>query len=890
MLVWGSKWLSRGKELRGPLAGDGAVVVLNFAEPAPAHWRILRRLMDSGRALHVAMTYDPAADLAEVYHARAPLRGRLLDMGFVETAVPRPPGRPPGLAQVERVLFGTGPAEGRVVPSPDGLIVRGGPRGDGAARVVAREVRSLLDRGVDPDDLLILFPTWTEEAALTLETLRAWDIPARTDARLPLRNDPGVSALRLAASIPLEEWETDRIVRLLRHGQVRPDWPGEDRLSLASAASTIKSARVFRGREQALRGLERLRLGFKANDEEYRRIDRARAVIERLFDVLGPLDDPRRWKEHVVELRRAVADLGVEMNGGTPIETWLEGLDDHSDSLDRLGRANERWTWAAFVAEAESILGELDAPSPEAVPGSVRLATVDEADGAGADWVILADLSEGTFPGRAAVQGLLSLRPGEKPGEAARAAYAGEMLRFLEVLGSARKGVILAYPTTDPKGQELLRAGFLDDLLLLLDDRVERSCHTALPRLHAALVDAPELAGSAADVRVRAAALAAERGESELLSRLASDPVHRRILDGTAGALHAAGRRQRGTDFGEYDGLIRDGAALLELDRFFGPSHAFSASQLETYLSCPFQFYARHVLKLRPVEEHDELAEDLTQRGSDLHDILEKMEARYLNSREEPDWLAAGASEIERISNIEPANATDLDLGLWEIQKTRLIDSIRLYIHQRQKYGDEDGRQFAPRMLELDFGSEGAEYPMLEIRDGAKSVRLLGRIDRIDVSETDAGLRFRVIDYKSGHTPSTGEVRSGAMLQLPLYAMAVERIVFQDRETILADLGYWGLKDDGYTPISFGDWEEDKSALIAHVLSLVDQLRRGVFVVHSRRDGCESFCDYRGVCRIGQVRRAGKRFSWILPTLSVPPRRRTNAAGASAAAAERGGA
>ncbi|WP_246196623.1 PD-(D/E)XK nuclease family protein [Aquisphaera giovannonii] len=417
-----------------------------------------------------------------------------------------------------------------------------------------------------------------------------------------------------------------------------------------------------------------------------------------------------------------------------------------------------------------------------------------------------------------------------------------------------------------------------------MDDRAKGLCHEARPRLHAALLDAPDLSGSAGDARVRASALAAERGDTSAIERLAATRAHRAILEGTAAALHASARRQRGTDYGEYEGLIRDGAAVLELDRHFGASRPFSASQLETYLSCPFQFFAKHVLKLTPVEERDELDEDYTQRGSDLHDILEKMEARFLHLEGEPDWLAAAEAEVERLSNVEPANATDLDMGLWEIQRTRLIETIHLYIHQRQKYQEEAGHRFAPRMLELDFGSEGAQYPMLEIRDGARSLRLMGRIDRIDVAGEDQGARFRVIDYKSGHAPSPNEVKTGEMLQLPLYAMAVERIVFRGEAATLADLGYWSLKSDGYRPISFEDWENDKLELIRHVLSLVDQLRGGNFVVHSRREGCESFCDYRGVCRVRQVRQAGKRYAWILPKLSAQARRARKAAKAVSAA------
>ena len=51
--------------------------------------------------------------------------------------------------------------------------------------------------------------------------------------------------------------------------------------------------------------------------------------------------------------------------------------------------------------------------------------------------------------------------------------------------------------------------------------------------------------------------------------------------------------------------------------------HIFSASQLESYAFCPFQFLARHLLRLESVESPAEFDEDPAARGSFLHDALE---------------------------------------------------------------------------------------------------------------------------------------------------------------------------------------------------------------------------------------------------------------------------
>ena len=95
------------------------------------------------------------------------------------------------------------------------------------------------------------------------------------------------------------------------------------------------------------------------------------------------------------------------------------------------------------------------------------------------------------------------------------------------------------------------------------------------------------------------------------------------------------------------------------------------------------------------------------------------------------------------------------------------------------------------------------------------------------------------------------------MLQLPLYAMAVERIIFRgDELSALHDVGYWGLRDDGFKPIAFerlGGRPGD--ARCTRTGELVDQLRRGVFVVQSQDDGMRGLLRVPGVCRVRQVRR-----------------------------------
>jgi ATP-dependent helicase/nuclease subunit B len=854
------------------LASLDQVTFLDWEAPSRAQWRILEYAMRTAQSVRVTLAYESGPSSGPVYEANAKVRDRLRELDFDEVPVPQPDiWRPAGLRAVERALFRQdSPGQSAAVSVTQGLVIRGAPQGEGAGRLLAREIRGLLDGGADPEEILVLFPEWSEQADIALEIAHDWGLPIHAEPTRPLAADPAVAALLLAIGLPVEDWVTDHLIRLLRNGQVRPDWPGADPYSLAASASVIKTSSVFRGREPLLRWLDRTIANEKGRTVKGDRARVAREVVTKLFALLAPLDQPRPFAEQVDQLFRIAGSLRLGTPDGAGLDPLRDALEDQADILDRLGRGELPWRWSAFVREVESIVLDLKVPVPPPRPGSVRMATVGQAEGARAAFIILADLAELTFPAGDAVEAFLSLRPGVLPDEASRRTFSREMLRFLRILGSAESAAVLIYPTTNAKGQELLRAGFLDELMELLTPEAVAACHTAFGRVDPALVDSPELAGSSGDRRVRATALARTRGDLSALSAIAGRPAHRRILEGTAAALQVLASRLRGSPFGEYDGLLKDGNLVLNIAESFDSSYRFSASQLETYIACPFQFFCRYVLKLEPTERRDEIDEDYTERGSRIHNILQQLEEmkQHIRDDETPEDLARIAIGAEL--NIVVDDASEVDLGLAEIERRRLIQTMERYVVQLREYDNDPNARAIPHRFEVGFGADDSIHRHLEIGRGPRMVKLQGKIDRIDLVETPEGRGFRVIDYKSGAGPSATEVRKSRMLQLPLYAMAVEQIILADQAVTLRDVGYWALKKDGYKPIAFSEWRAVQEALESYVAELVDRLRRGIFVVDSQVDGCEGFCDYRAICRIRQARLAAKHHDRaVAPELAV---------------------
>ena len=841
--------------------------------------------------------------------------------GFVEVRVEPPDDRPEGLGALGRTLFRP---DAEAIEAAEGLAIRGASTGEGMARLAASWIRGHLASGSPAEELLILVRSWNREVEADAASLRAWGLPIETGHEATVASDAAVQALALAMAIPVEDWDTDRLGRLLRNGRLRPTWP-EARShpqALAAAAAAVREARVYRGRDAIVTALDRMAFEPETDPDsagkpDYRRRQRqrlswlagiGRPIIGRLAAMIDAVDRPGPWLRQVDRLTQLALELGIDPEREEAVGRLFGALDDHGMVLDGVGRGEEPRSWSAFVEEVLAIIRDLP-PADSKVPGSIRIATVDEAAGAPAQHILLTHLAEGTFPDRSTVGP--SAEPDDldlhEPDEVARDAdrpltaaaqlrlefdeattaparptpFGREMARFLRVVGAAEESLTLAFPTADEKGVKKLEAGFVAEIRSLLSVEAARAVVSVDEKLDPALLETTPQ--SPAEHRIRAFARAGV-GDPSLLRVLAEDPRQRPLLRASAAAILVNERRSRPpswrrvrSSLGRFEGMLADPRIAGRLTEDFGPSYTFSASQLESMAFCPFQFFGRYVLRLDPIEDRGELEEDRAAGGSRMHSALE---ALHLNLRDEPPIAGvtldeAVADGIERAVRDEIAREADpgspVARGLRAIEAERMVRAGLAYAEQYRNYADSHGRGLTPDRFEYAFGTEAVGAgPPLVLGEGPAQVRLQGMIDRIDVAAHPSGLLFRVIDYKTGSTPGKPKLEKGLALQLPLYAMAIERALPEALRPRALDAGYWALRDDGYKPLVAmaelrdGElrpgrgWRPGPERISAFVLELVDRLRRGMLPVHPTEPECERTCDYRAVCRIHQVRHAGK--------------------------------
>lgn len=282
--------------------------------------------------------------------------------------------------------------------------------------------------------------------------------------------------------------------------------------------------------------------------------------------------------------------------------------------------------------------------------------------------------------------------------------------------------------------------------------------------------------------------------------------------------------------------------------------HLFTPSEFEDFLLCPFRFYVESYLGLEPVlPQEPELTP--AEIGSLIHKILQyfferKADRGSLQNIIDELWL----SHCKKHPYLIPA--------LLSFQKEQIEKTLHRFL-EKELSGEPSRGRLKPAWFEWSFGKKGA----LELPDGNGGIiRIKGRIDRIDVDEKSK--RFLIIDYKTGSQKITGnQIRRGEALQLPLYLLAVRKLLLPDYEPIgglyyhLSDLAMdAGMIRSSLMPEGFKihpssssfftetEWTEVFQKTTERLQSIVSEIRQEKF--GSSEEPCEPWCPWKDVCKI----------------------------------------
>lgn len=270
---------------------------------------------------------------------------------------------------------------------------------------------------------------------------------------------------------------------------------------------------------------------------------------------------------------------------------------------------------------------------------------------------------------------------------------------------------------------------------------------------------------------------------------------------------------------------------------------SYAVTRLETYLQCPFRYFAAHVLRLEE-EQGEEVGLSPQERGMVLHEVFESFFERWTRASRaaiSPATLADARALMAEVADEVLGRVAPEDR---EIERARLLGSPTSigFAEQVFRAEVERGGTVLERLLEHRLDGE---Y-VLEGSNGPRPIVLRGVADRIDVLDNG---ELRIYDYKSSRAPHTK-----TRLQLPVYAWCAEQQLDgrRGRAWRVSDAAYLAAKAaDGVTRAFEGLDKRDAVITegLARLVASVEGIEGHSFPVDPVEQHACTFCPYPAVCR-----------------------------------------
>ena len=706
------------------------------------------------------------------------------------------------------------------------------------AQTRAVEVRSalrwvkarVLRDGMRLSDVAILARDLEPYRPFLEETAAEFGIPLRIVGGQPLNENPAVASFLALLSLPAEDWPRRALIEAWRSPYF--DWTeqGIDSSSVTMLDEISRVGRVSQGLSQWREAFEMWEKRWVVADDEdgdsllpQGEGAGVRESFESFVELLTP---PSR-----AEMREYVAFVESLIGDDPALLTAFS--ERESDGLNIVGRARENTATSerdvaalrAFkdvlcgLVLAESVLdndtleyvdfykdlrGAVESAAfTAAAESGVFAASALDGRGLSFEAVVLMGLSEGEFPKQEREDILLResdrarLRERGLPLESKL--HGDEATFFYQAITRGRRRLLLTRPYLAEDGQVWEPSPFWAEITRISGIKPEVRVRDDI-----GLTDSAEAASKV-----------------EWVESARDFDIH--IKNG----IEVLKARMNPKAEGIYEG------ELFDLSERFDAAHGWSASRLESYGTCPFEFFVAYAMELEPRTEAEE-GFDVRMLGSMLHKILEEA---YGGG---PSTSRRVTETAQKVFASAPEEYGFRPTALWTQQQAELMRVLEKTIQELDKIS----QGYAPRKMEARFGMG---EPSLVLKTSAGQVRLHGYIDRLDVAPDGT---LRVIDYKAGSTPiSASHLKEGRRLQLPIYALAA-------REALgLGEVSsgfYWHIQKAEASSLKLEKFEGGVDAAfeaaIKHIGAHVTGIRAGHFEPKAPEEGCPSYCPAVNFC------------------------------------------
>ncbi len=520
------------------------------------------------------------------------------------------------------------------------------------------------------------------------------------------------------------------------------------------------------------------------DEEKLLLIDQAReAIISPIVELEESLSDAKTIKEYTVSLVQFLTRLNIEerlleksrdaqkllgSNAAEDLEKLWQLICDAFDSLcDILGDLNT--TPSTYLNLLKIAFSETDIGRIPAFAEQVAAANADTARLSGKKHIYIMGANAGEFPASAAddsyftdsdKKALSSIGLSLEADTGIRSAR--ELYLFTRAVSYASHSLTITYHESDTSFKATAPSDAIIRIKELSEGKISPIKIAFLPLSERAY--APEYA----------------------LEHLMEAGAER---DAFKSAIADAGLKDR-LDISEKNiqnsklKLSKDSLSLL-----YGKKVRMTQSKLEKYVKCPMSYFCSYNLSIKGEERIEFDARNI---GNFLHAVLENFFGELKNR----GMGIAETSDQEREELIRRVADGYVSECFFGIPKTsaRIKNTVDKLCRSARPIIDSLCDEFSdckyePTFfeLEIDNGKNAALKPSVFNTDSGKEVYLSGKIDRVDVYNSDAKTYVRVIDYKSGSKLfSPDDIEKGLNLQMFLY---LKSVVESNDETFRKSLG-----------------------------------------------------------------------------------------------------
>lgn len=574
-------------------------------------------------------------------------------------------------------------------------------------------------------------------------------------------------------------------------------------------------------------------------------------------------------KDAIGSSLRGEIDFHLQLGNLTAIQQAAATIEEVTASIDLLPSLRTEMSLADFRNFWAHILtSEIKGKTPA---GSfVKVMIPQEARGLSAKFVFITGLEQGSFPRYYINDWKLSLRERlelQTLGvdlETGEEYQTKEKMAFYWALQTARERLYLVYQTQDSSGQPLNPSSFLEEIWQYCPELFKQAKTYPL-----ALEPPPSLTGCYSSfekgsyLAAHLMAATSELSETEKIDclELLQKPLYQQLAKQI---WQESGWRLQGRSL-----FSKDESHQL-IARTFGAAHIFAITSLEDYHTCPYRFFLKQMLGVKPFLRPQMLPDNLD-LGNLYHQVLQDFAERYRGQsliskdREEyhnflrecfhsfyREWLQNAANDLVKL--------------VLKLQEAQIWNTLQRWLRTELDWAEKTNGRFKISFLEFGFGLVRGDFDPASLDRPYQLVaeeipiQIWGKVDRID-ADGEGG--FIVYDYKSGRGPATKEILSANYYQIPVYLMALEDLYYGEGKAVGGS--YLGLKEPsrsrggvwhsdrlrlrlgGKSLLGEKEWQDWLSTVRDSLAASVQAIRRGDFFPNS--EDCPAFCEFQTCCR-----------------------------------------